>query len=55
MDATTLALGIKCFIAGTTGVFVVMAFLQISIQLTSKIVISMEKSKSMRDTEKQLG
>lgn len=37
-SAATWALGINTAIAGATGVFVVMLFLQISIAVTSKII-----------------
>ena len=33
------AVALKCFVAGTTGVFMVMALLQVSVMLSSKLAI----------------
>lgn len=46
-SAATWALGIKTAIAGATGVFVVMVFLQISMAITSRVIKAIEtKSKA---------
>lgn len=39
---------IKCFVAGITGVFLVMVLLQISINLTSKVALWIEE-KQLKD------
>jgi hypothetical protein len=36
------ALALKCFVAGVTGVFMVMALLQIMVMLSSKLAIWIE-------------
>lgn len=48
MSAETWALALKTAGAGITGVFVVMAFLQLSTKLTSMIIKSMEKPKEAK-------
>lgn len=45
---------LECFLAGVTGVFLVMILLQIAISLSSKVAISIE-SRTKKDDASQAG
>lgn len=53
MDVTATDLAMKCFVAGVTGVLLVMAFLQLSVNASSWIAQWIEGNKTKKEMARQ--